>query len=199
LLKTDYLDLLLVHDPADLEPVFAPGGALEALESLKEQGVIGHIGLGQRRHDFHRRAIESGRFDVILTYHDHHPLRTTAATELLPLAARHDVGVLNGGPLAQGLLVGRDPDTVDEGVRQRNSERDFAAARRFYHWCRERGVSMLAVALQFSLRQPLIHCTLTGVTTRAELVENLRAATTPLPDGIWEELDALGLPGEGSA
>ena len=46
LLKTDFIDLLLVHDPSDLESVFAPRGALEALESLREQGVIGHIGLG---------------------------------------------------------------------------------------------------------------------------------------------------------
>jgi len=89
LLKTDYIDILLVHDPVDMEPVFAPHGALEALESLKAQGVIGHIGLGVRQHTFHRRAITSGRFGVSLTYNDYHPLRTTAADELLPLAAWH--------------------------------------------------------------------------------------------------------------
>ena len=30
--------------------------------------------------------------------------------------------------------------------------------------------------------------------TRAELEQNLRAATTPLPETIWDELAALGLP-----
>src|SRR5262249_29219630 len=78
LLKTDRIDVLLVHDPHDMEPVFAARGALDALESLKEQGVIGWIGLGQRRHDWHGQAIRSGRFDVILTYNDYHPIRTTA-------------------------------------------------------------------------------------------------------------------------
>jgi hypothetical protein len=43
------------------------------------------------------------------------------------------------------------------------------------------------------MRQPLIHCTLTGVKNRAELRENLTAATTPLPETIWNELEALDI------
>ncbi len=190
LLKTDYFDLLLIHDPVDIEPVFAPRGALEALEYLKGQGVIKNIGLGQRRHDFHRRAIESGRFDVILTFNDHHPLNTSAAGGLLQLAAEHNVGVINGSPMAQGLLAG-DPDTMDFSQNKGIGPRQIEAARRFYHWCRERSVSPIAVALQFSLRQPLIHCTLSGAKSKAELEENLRAATTPLPESVWDELPAL--------
>jgi aryl-alcohol dehydrogenase-like predicted oxidoreductase len=193
LLKTEYIDILLIHDPAAMEPVFAPRGALEALEALKEQGVIGAIGLGQRRHDFHRQAIESGRFDLILTYNDYHPLRTTAAEALLPLAAQYDIGVLNGSPLGHGLLIGEDPDRLSEGVRARAGERDLAAARRFYRWCGEHGVPMVGIVLQFCLRQPLIHCTLSGAKTPAELEQNLRGATMALPPEIWEGLAALQL------
>jgi aryl-alcohol dehydrogenase-like predicted oxidoreductase len=193
LLKTDQIDVLLVHDPTDMEPVLAPRGALEALEALKEQGVIGAIGLGQRRHDFHRQAIESGRFDVILTYNDYHPLRTTAADALLPLAAQQNIGVLNGSPLAHGLLIGEDPDQLSERIRTRVGERELAAARRFYRWCRERDVPMVGIVLQFCLRQPLIHCTLSGAKTPAELEQNLRAATMPLPPGIWDDLAGLHL------
>lgn len=177
LLKTDYIDLLLVHDPNDIEPVFAPRGALEALEELKSQGVINSIGLGQRRHDFHRRAIESGRFDVILTYNDYHPLRTTAAACLLPLAAQHDVGVLNGAVLEHGMLAGDGADYLNNPTWQNFPPRELEAARRLYVWCNERNLPVQALAFQMSLRQPLIHCTLTGAKTRAELEENLQAAT----------------------
>jgi aryl-alcohol dehydrogenase-like predicted oxidoreductase len=195
LLKTSYLELVYVHDPAEMEPVFARRGALEALESLKEQEVIGGIGLGQRRHDFHRQAIESGRFDVILTYNDYHPLRASAADTLLPLARHHDVGTVNGSPLAHGLLIGQDPDALPEPARRRFSEADLAAARRFHDWCAAREVPMVAAALQFCLRQDLIDCTLTGAKTPAELEENLRFALMPLSPNIWEELPlAAGAP-----
>jgi aryl-alcohol dehydrogenase-like predicted oxidoreductase len=197
-LRTDRIDLLLVHDPdrfspEGLAPILAPDGALGALEHLKEQGTIKAIGLGQRRHDFHRQAIESGRFDVILTYNDYHPLNVSAGNYLLPLAAQCDVGVLNGSPLAHGLLTGKEPGQVDPRLLRFSSPGAIDAARRFFQWCQARGVSMFQVVFQFCLRQPLIHCTLVGAKTPAELEENLQAATTPLPETIWEDLALLNL------
>lgn len=198
LLKTDTIDLLLVHDPRDIEPVFAPRGALEALEHLKEQGVIRNIGLGQRRFDYHRRAIVSGRFDVILTFNNYHPLDVSAAEWLLPMAAEHDIGVLNGAAMAHGLLTGRDPDLiVQQGEPGSHLTALLPAARRFYRWCQEKRVPLPAVVFQFCMRQPLIHCTLTGIKNRTELEENLRGATMDLPEALWEELAALNLPVSG--
>ena len=202
LLKTDFLDAVLVHDPDDLDPAFAPRGALEALEDLKTQGVIGGIGLGVRSHAFHRRAIESGRFDLILTYNDYHPLRTTALP-LMELAEAHGVGVLNGSPLAHGLLTGEDPDRLVEAGRIHPPARDLEAARRLHRFCAERGLPTAAVALQFALRQPLIGCTLTGAKNPDELMHNLRGATMDLPEGLWdelarEELTERDAPAEGS-
>ena len=195
LLHTDYIDLLLVHDPVDIEPVFAPHGALEALENLREQGVIKSIGLGQRRHDFHRRAIESGRFDAILTFNDYHPIHTSAADWLLPLAKQHDIGVLNGAAMSHGLLTGADPDVVNANLVDPRPEYQVAAARRLYQFCQERNISMLAVVFQFCMRQEMIDCTLTGAKNIAEIDANFTAATTPLPDSIWPELEALNLDG----
>jgi aryl-alcohol dehydrogenase-like predicted oxidoreductase len=202
-LKTDYFDLVLVHDPCyhnpeGMKPVMAKGGALEALEHLKEQGVIRAIGLGQKRFSDHQIAIESGRFDAILTFGNYHPLDTSAAEWLLPLAAKHDVGVINGSAMMHGLLGGLDPD---EAVSRRpdwdhSVTRLLPAARTFHAWCGEKGVTMGQVIFQFCLQQPLIHCTLSGARTASQLAENLRAATTPLPEETWSELDALGLPAQ---
>ena len=120
LLKTDHSDLLLVHDPRDendIEAIFAAGWSAERAGRLEGAGVIGAIGLGQRRYEWHRRAILSGRFDVILTYNDYHPLRTTArASGLLKLAKQHNVGVINGSPMAHGLLNGSDPTSEEQAV-----------------------------------------------------------------------------------
>ena len=195
LLHTDYIDLLLVHDPVDIEPVFAPRGALEALEHLHDQGVIKNIGLGQRRHDFHKRAIESGRFDSILTFNDYHPLHTSAADWLLPLAKQHDVGVLNGAAMAHGLLTNDDPAIVNASLVYPRPDYQVAVARRLYKFCQENDVPMLAVVFQFCMRQAMIDCTLTGAKNIAEIDANFTAATTPLPESIWPELDALDLDG----
>lgn len=198
MLKTDYIDLLLVHDPPPrgsegMQPIFAERGALPALEALKAQGVIRAIGLGQKRFDYHRQAIESGRFDVILTFNNYHPLDVSAADWLLPLAQRHNVGVLNGAVMAHGLLTGQDPDEVAAQASLGHRAALLPDARRFYAWCQERDVAMPAVIFQFSMRQPLIDCTLTGVKSREEFEENLRGATMELPDAIWEELAQLGI------
>jgi len=193
LLGTDYIDLLLIHDPQDFDPSFAPRGALEALEHLKEQGVIRSIGLGQRRHDYHKRAIASARFDAILTFADYNPIHTSALNEILPLAKQNDVGVLNGAVMMHGLLMGDDPVEVNKSLEFARPDYQVAVASKLYDFCQEYDVPMLAVVFQFCMRQDLIDCTLTGAKNIAEIDANFGAALAPLPDNIWDKLDALNL------
>jgi len=188
-LRTNWIDLALVHDPDSMEPVLNPGGALDALEELKSQRVIRAIGLGQRFHAFHRMAIETGRIDAILTYSDYTPIRTTAADWLLPLAFQHDIGVINGSPMDHGLLTGEDPDDLIRAGHRFASNQDALPAARLYHFCREHHISMAALVLQFPLRQSLLHTTLTGAKSIAELTANLNAIQSDLPDSIWSELN----------
>lgn len=187
----DYFDVLLVHDPRQLKPVLGPRGALEALQSLRADGVVRNIGLGQRRHDFHAIAIDSGLFDVILTYNDYHPTRTTALTSgLLQHAAEHHIGVLNGSPMAFGMLSGGDPRQMRNADL---ADRDTRAAIRLWDWCQARRVDIRAVTLQTSLRQDLVHCTLTGAKNPDEIAINLAAIAEPIPESLWDELAALNL------
>jgi aryl-alcohol dehydrogenase-like predicted oxidoreductase len=67
------------------------------------------------------------------------------------------------------------------------------AAARLYDWCQQKKVNLRAVVLQSCLRQGLIHCTLTGAKTHAELRQNLDALQDPLPDHVWQDLAALKL------
>lgn len=186
LLGVAYADVLLVHDPPGYDAMIT---ALDTLEELKAQGVIGAIGLGQRTHDVHRRAIASGRFDVILTYHDLHPVRATARA-LVAEAHAADVGVINGSPLGLGLLVADLDDPSGHASWCPPDEID--RTRRFQAFCRARGLSIPGVALQFSLREPGVSVTLTGAKTPAELAQNLRGVATSLPEGLWAEMAAEG-------
>ena len=184
LLGTDYLDVCLVHDPDSMEPVVAKGGAFEELQRMREEGLLRFIGLGVREHEFHRIAIETGVVDVILTFLDYTLLSQTAAESLLPLAAKHDIGVINGSPIAMGLLSGVEPD-----VNTRPPEGQQAY--RLWQWAAENNQNLLNLAIQFCLRQPLIHVNLTGSKDATEVEQNFAAATTPVPEEIWEKLEAV--------
>lgn len=191
-LGVDYLDICLIHDtrPEGLAQALAPGGALAALVDLKRQGVVRAIGLGVQGHDLHRRAMDTGHLDVSLTVNDYTLLRQSVLAGVCDYAEPRGVGVIAGAALAMGLLSGRDPHSIGTPVWQ-PPQAEVAAAARVHAWCREWGVSVLALALQFSLRQPRLACTLIGAATPQEVQGCWAAATAPIPEGVWAELPAL--------
>ena len=186
LLNTDYLDVCLVHDPDSMDPVVAKGGALDELQRMREEGLIKFIGLGVRQHEFHKIAIETGVVDVILTYLDYTLLSQTSNEWLLPFAAENDIGVINGSPIAMGLLSGVEPDISAE--RAHLDGRDAEKAHRFWQWAMDNDLNVLNLAIQFCFRQPRIAMSLTGSKNASEVEQNFAAATTPVPEDIWGQL-----------
>ena len=184
LLGTDYLDVCLVHDPEDMEPVVAKGGAFDELQRMREEGIVKFIGLGVREHEFHQIAIETGVVDVILTYLDYTLLSQTADEWLLPLAVENDIGVINGSPIAMGLLSGEEPDI---SVRPPEGRK----AHRLWRWTMENQVNLLNLAIQFCFRQPRIAMNLTGAKNVTEVEQCVAAATTPVPSEVWEPFPLL--------
>jgi aryl-alcohol dehydrogenase-like predicted oxidoreductase len=185
LLGLDSVDLVLVHDPASMEPVLAAGGAVEALEQLRAEGKLRAIGLGCRPHEHHRAAIRSGRFDAILTFADYNLVRQTASS-LIDEAHAAGLGVIVAQAVLAGSLAGPDPLANPHTARRP----DAPAAREWWLWARERAVSIQALAVQWVLRNPKVGTILIGPKTPAEVEENVRMATTPLPESIWAEVEA---------
>lgn len=181
LLGTEYLDVCLVHDPSNMDPVVAKGGALDELQRMREEGLVQFIGLGVREHEFHKIAIETGIVDVILTHLDYTLLSQTANEWLLSFAYDNDIGVINGSPLGMALLTGIEPDVG-------NKSPEAEKAHQLWQWATDNNLSLLNLAIQFSLRQPLIATTLTGSKNATEVEQNFAAATTPISDDVWEQL-----------
>lgn len=189
LLGTDYLDVCLVHDPDSMDPVVAKDGALDELQRMREEGLIKFIGLGVRQHEFHKTAIETGVVDVILTYLDYTLLSQTANDWLLPLAAENDIGIINGSPIAMGLLSGLEPDASVERMHLGTS--DAEKAHQLWQWANNNNQNVLNLAIQFCFRQPRIAMSLTGSKNATEVEQNFAAATTPVPEDVWKQLQAL--------
>jgi aryl-alcohol dehydrogenase-like predicted oxidoreductase len=192
-----YFDCVLIHDPRsmdELEQALAPGGAVEELARMKGEGKVRSVGLGVREHEYHRRAVDSGKVDVILTYADYTLVRQTAAS-LIEEAAKAGVGVILAQLVHAGQLAGPDPTTVE----RLKGRPELQAAHDWWLWARERGVSLPALAIQFGLRNPYVGCALVGAQAAHEVEENVRYATEPIPDEIWREVDERIKNGKGQA
>ena len=188
-LDIDYFDGVLIHDPIDIEPTLKKGGTLEGILRCKARELTKFAGYGMGPHDFHLKAIATGDVDFILTFNDYNLIRQTAAERILPATVEADVGVMNGWSILRGLLTGIDLEAAAAGERWKNSP-DLEPARARWKWCMEKEIDMLQLAIQFCLRDERIHGNNIGSLNIQQLESNVRAASTPLPDGVWEEYDA---------
>jgi aryl-alcohol dehydrogenase-like predicted oxidoreductase len=189
-LKTDYLDSVLIHDPIDIEDPLAPGHALDELIKMKEKGFIRHLGLGVRQHEFHRRAIETGHIDIVLTFLDYTLLEQSAAQTTLPLARKHDVGIILASPMGMGALSGEEPNREDELRRARKENPDAKPqAHAMWKWCQTRDVNIRHLAVQFCLAAPIDSIVMFGPANKRQVEEGYEAATAPIPPEIWRDFD----------
>ena len=100
------LQLVYLHDPEKIsfETATAPGGPVEALLALRDDGRIGHLGVAGGPVDLMRRYVATGAFDVVLT-HNRFTLVDRSAERLLRDAAEAGVAVVNGAPFGGGMLA----------------------------------------------------------------------------------------------
>jgi aryl-alcohol dehydrogenase-like predicted oxidoreductase len=194
-LRTDHIDLLLIHDPnaEQFGQAIGTNGALEALEQLKAQGVIRAIGLGVRDHALHLEAIETQRFDALLTFLDYTLLNTSAGKFVLPSAHEGKIGVINGSPLAMGLLSGVQPRIhFRETLAWAGKEwPEVALAQELWWWAQNGSRDLKTYALQFSLLEPQIHTTLVGAKTPEEIEQIVQAANAETSSLGWQELHRI--------
>jgi|GEM_PF-816632 D-threo-aldose 1-dehydrogenase len=188
-LRTDYLDLFQIHDVDTLDQVFAENGVLGILGEARRQRVIRFYGLATRGHALLEAATRRGGFDTILTYKDYNAVDQSAA-QLIALAHERGVGVINASPLSSGLLAAPDPRMTPVPVH-RDLARRRERAIQLHALCRRFNVPLLAVALQFPLRNAAIDITLTGPASAAEVATGIQALEATVPPALWEEWEEM--------
>ncbi len=201
LLRVDHLDIALVHDPMDLEPVLAPDGAWSALQEMRSQGLVRAIGLGTRSHEDHRRVIATGACDVCLTHSDFNLLTQTARAGVIEPASHAGVAVFNATSLAHGLLLGdRSPTEIVAGwdnswhahlKAQSEWPTMLERAQVLWDWTRSQDLDLLALNLHYIAREPGITATLMGAATPAQIEADVAALNVELPEDLWQPLTAL--------
>lgn len=187
-LHLDRLDLLHFHDPERIpfEVAMAPGGPVDALCALRDEGVVRHLGVAGGPVDLLRRYVATGVFDVVLT-HNRYTLLDQSAEPLIAEAAERWVGVLNAAPFGGGILA-RGPDESPRYAYRPATEDELARVRAMAAVCRDVGVPLPAAALHFSLRDPRVASTVVGVSAPERVDRLVELAATEVPDELWEAL-----------
>jgi len=191
LLGLDRLQLVYLHDPehTTFEAAMAPGGPMDALQRLHDEGVIAHLGVAGGPIDLMVRFVETGLFEVAIS-HNRYTLLNTAADRLWDVAARRGVAAVNAAPYGGGLLS-RGPGTYPRYAYQDAPGDLLDRARCIEGLCAQHGVPLAAAALQFSLRDPRIASTIVGI-DRPELVaRTIELAHYPILDELWLALAAV--------
>lgn len=194
LLGVDRLQLVYLHDPehAAFAELNAPGGAVEALVRLKEEGVIAHLGVAPGPIDLTIRYVETGAYEVAIT-HNRYTLVNRAAEPLLRVCAARGVAVANAAPYGSGMLA-KGPDAYPRYAYQDASPALIEKVRALAAICERHGVPLAAAALQFSIRDPRIGTTIVGMTRPERLAQTAELATLAIPDTLWNELEEVADP-----
>lgn len=177
-LQTDVIDLIQIHEIDQVPLAQVVGETLVGLQRLQQAGKVRFFGItGENLHRL-AQAADTGIFDAVQTYRHYMLTDHAAARRLLPVAARHRLGVINGAPLGMGLLAGAGPrlwQLPPSGAVTAEVQQLRTLAGRF-------GLTLPALALRFSLSHPGISVTIPGAGNPAEVAANVAAwEAGPLP------------------
>lgn len=199
-LGTDRIDILLIHDVdrrnqgERWREVFdaAMAGAYQALLSLREQGVVKAIGCGLNEWEACEAFARAGEFDCFLLAGRYTLLEQQSLQSFLPLCEQRGIGIILGGPFNSGILASGAVPNAWFNYAPATPE-VLARVAAIENVCRAHGVALKAAALQFPLHHPCVASVIPGVSSPAELEQNLHMLATPIPRDFWRELKAEGL------
>jgi len=184
--------LLYLHDPEVItfEEAMGPGGVVEGLIALRDEGIARHIGVAGGPVELLRRFIRTEIFEVLIT-HNRFTLVDRSAGELIDEAAAAGIGVVNGAPYGGGILA-RGPSYTQDYAYRRASAETLRRITRMEELCGQHGIPLRAAALHASLRNPHINSTIVGTATIEHVEELVELAATEIP--AWPQLEELAAP-----
>ncbi len=201
----------MYYDPAKERTSTSIHEQLEALGRLVKQGKVRAIGLSNETpygvHEFVRLADQHGLPRVATVQNGYCLINRTVENGLDETMHRLGVSLLAYSPLAFGLLTGKydisgidGPDAPQgariarfESVRKQRWGRaeSLAAARRYNALAHENGLTPTRLALAFCYTRWQVASTIIGITSVAQLDEDLDAFGTSLSAEVLTEIDRI--------
>ena len=192
----DRIDVVLIHDvgPSEhgdkYEEVFkiAMGGAAKALAKLRDEKVVGAIGLGVNDCQVCIDSLEHIDFDVFLLAGRYTLLEhDDVCKNFFPKLERSSAKLLIGGPFNSGIIAAERDDQNFYNYSKAPAD-VIAKVAKLRSACEERQVDIKTAALRFPSRHPLVASVLFGARSANEVNANVAAFDSRLPTDFWKDL-----------
>jgi D-threo-aldose 1-dehydrogenase len=186
-LRTDHIDIVYIHDPDDHVDA-ATAAAAPALIQLRDEGVIGAVGVGMNQWQAPLRMIRETELDVVMLA-GRYTLLDRGGQELVDECAARGVGLVAAAPFNSGLLATPHPQPGKNFDYGPASTEILTQAQHLAAICERAGAELPAAALQFALRRPATVSVVCGMRTAVEVDAAVRRIAAPLTEQLWDELD----------
>ena len=193
-LGLNHIPVVFIHDPPAgiIDRVMGPDGALAMLHQLQSEGLVGHIGIASNNPWDNAPYIETGEFEAAVVPDAYSLLSQVALERMFPAAARFGMGVVVATPLERGILAtGTRAARAEDHVNRAFTAEVLSHVERLEALCARYGVSLLAAALQYVVRHPVVSATVPGARRADQAVANTAAMLEPIPDRFWQELEPV--------
>jgi aryl-alcohol dehydrogenase-like predicted oxidoreductase len=195
-LRVEQVDLYQVHS---WDPNVPVEQSLEEMSRLKDEGKIRFVGVSNFLPEHLERSVKvcpiaSNQVRYSLLFRQ-------VEDGTVEFCERHGIGILVHSPLAKGLLTGRytpqsrfAPDDERSGFPDFKGElfaRHLSRAGRLEALARQKGISLVQLAIAWTLRLPVVSCTLVGAKNASQIAEHTRAAAVKFSAAELEQIEKI--------
>ena len=195
-LKTDYIDIYLVHWP---DPDVELEETIDAVSTLKKEGKILHAGVS----NFSKEQIEEAqKYCKIEAFQPQYSLADRKDEKLIRWAYEQGLGIMTYGTLGGGILTGN--------YRKLRTFEQTESRNRFYPYFKEplfskamelltimdqiaeeRNVSLAQIAEKWVIQKRFVSSCIIGAQSRARVEENCRNLQWELTDNEIRRLESV--------
>jgi D-threo-aldose 1-dehydrogenase len=191
-LDLEKLEIVFIHDAMGfpMDEVMGKNKALGALRHLQDQGIINYVGTAANNPDTNVEYIKTGEFDAAVIADSWSLINQVALKEVFPAAEKHNVGLVAATPIERGLLA---TGPIDNGayLARNFSQACLDHVTIIQNLCKDYDILMIAVALQWCSRHPLVASTIPGARLPEEAKSSMESAQVDIPDAFWADLEPL--------
>ncbi len=186
-LKTDFVDVLQVHDIEFGSREQIANETLPAMHQLKQEGKVRYVGITGYPLHVLKHVAEAAEVDTILSYCRYNLMDTTMDDILTPVAKRKGIGLINASPLHMRVLTEKGAPDWHPAPK-----RVLEVGQRVARYCRAKGVDIADLALQFALQHDYVATTLVGMSKVRHVDNNVKSVgVAPNPEVLAAVLQMI--------